>query len=474
MTPRVSLTMIVKNEAENLRACLDSVAPVVQEIVVVDTGSTDSTRAIAGRCGARVVDFPWCDHFAAARNAGIDHATGEWIFWLDADDRLDAPNRGKLGALFASLTSENAAYMMRCVSLSDGKNESQTSADHARLFRRHPQVRWQHRVHEQILPSVYRSGGSVRATDIVIEHTGYRDKALFRRKLERNLRLLELAQREEPDDPHILSHLGQTYLAFGRVAEALPHLRRGLERAGADGSSTRKLYGQLARAYYQTGQRSEALGVCRRGQSCHPDFAELVFLEGQLLSDLGDLSAAERSFRRLLQPGAPFVSGDAGLCGYKARQSLAAIYRRQGRIADAEMELNAIVAERPDYEPGWLALCELWAAQSRVAEIERAADRLQAAAPGSALSAIFRAWTHRLRGDLPAARRILGEVTGRDPLAFWPRVLLSDILLQEGRDLAEAERLLREVLALNADYAPARQKLSAVVQRRAANLEAGR
>jgi tetratricopeptide (TPR) repeat protein len=298
----------------------------------------------------------------------------------------------------------------------------------------------------------------------VIRHTGYREKGLYRKKLERNLRLLELARADDPDEPHILSHLGQTYLAFGRVAEALPHLRRGLELGGPAGSSTRKLYGQLARAYYQMGQRTDALAVCRAGQSSYPDFAELVFLEGQVLTDLGELAGAEACFARLLQPGAPFVSGDPGVCGYKARQSLAVLYRRQRRDAEAEAQLNAIVAERPDFEPAWLALCDLWSAQNRVAEIERAADRLQMAAPASALAAVFRAWTHRLRGDLPAAKRILGEIMARDPLAFWPRVLLGDVLLQEGRDLAAAERVLREVLSLNPDYAPARQKLTLLLQ----------
>src|SRR5262249_31493392 len=119
MPARVSLCLITKNEEANLPACLGSVADLVQEIVVADTGSTDRTKGVAAAWGARVVDFTWADDFASARNASLAPATGNWIFWLDGDERLDEANRGKLRALFAGLRPENAAYVMRQRSVSD-------------------------------------------------------------------------------------------------------------------------------------------------------------------------------------------------------------------------------------------------------------------------------------------------------------------------------------------------------------------
>src|SRR6516164_2873056 len=113
MRLRVSLCMIVKDEAANLPACLGSVADLVDEMIVVDTGSTDDTKTVAERLGANVYDFDWVDHFAAARNESIRHATGDWVFWLDGDERLDDDNRGKLRALFERLCDENAAYAMK-------------------------------------------------------------------------------------------------------------------------------------------------------------------------------------------------------------------------------------------------------------------------------------------------------------------------------------------------------------------------
>src|SRR5437667_7943437 len=86
MSNSLSLTMIVRNEEATLAACLSSAADLVDEIVVVDTGSTDGTKEVAARFGARVFDFPWRDDFAAARNESLSHARGNWILWLDGDE----------------------------------------------------------------------------------------------------------------------------------------------------------------------------------------------------------------------------------------------------------------------------------------------------------------------------------------------------------------------------------------------------
>lgn len=94
--------MIVRNEEQTLGPCLASVRDLADEIVIVDTGSTDRTRELARAAGARVFDFPWVDDFAAARNESLRHATGSWILWLDADDRLDERNHRQCRELFRS------------------------------------------------------------------------------------------------------------------------------------------------------------------------------------------------------------------------------------------------------------------------------------------------------------------------------------------------------------------------------------
>jgi glycosyltransferase involved in cell wall biosynthesis len=94
---------MARNEEAKLPACLQSAVDLVDEAIVVDTGSTDRTKEIAAGFGAKVFDFPWCDDFASGRNECIRHATGDFIFWMDADERVDQANREKLKALFDSL-----------------------------------------------------------------------------------------------------------------------------------------------------------------------------------------------------------------------------------------------------------------------------------------------------------------------------------------------------------------------------------
>src|SRR5262249_33603824 len=153
---------------------------------------TDRTVEIARRYGARVIQTTWPDSFSEARNVALAHATGEWAFWLDADDRLDAENAQKLEALMERLPDENVAFSMKCRCQYGPDPNEATVVDHVRLFRNDPRIRWRYRVHEQILPAVKDAGGRVLFADVTITHTGYVDLDLRQRKLARDLRLLEM------------------------------------------------------------------------------------------------------------------------------------------------------------------------------------------------------------------------------------------------------------------------------------------
>src|SRR5205823_6184177 len=121
--------------------------------------------------------------------------------------------------------------------------------DQIRLFRNRPDIRWDYRIHEQILPAVNRLGGGVRWADVVIDHVGYQESGARRHKLERNLRLLELDHADRPDDAFTLFNLGWTLLDLGRTDEALTHLQHALKQTKPSSSTLRKLYHLLALAY---------------------------------------------------------------------------------------------------------------------------------------------------------------------------------------------------------------------------------
>jgi tetratricopeptide (TPR) repeat protein len=254
--------------------------------------------------------------------------------------------------LLVSLGDGNAAFVMKCLCLPDGEGAGATVVDHVRLFRNHPQVRWRYRVHEQILPAIRQVGGEVRWTDVVIQHTGYRDPALRGRKLQRDLRLLHLELADQPEDPFTLFNLGSVYRELGRTDEALGCLRRSLDRSHPADSIVRKLYALIVGCHRELGQPELALAACRAGRGYYPDDAELLFAEGALLQERGDAVGAEVCLRRLLEtpPGAYFASVDTGLRGYKARHLLALLCYNQGRLDEAEAQWRAALAERPDFQ----------------------------------------------------------------------------------------------------------------------------
>jgi GT2 family glycosyltransferase/Tfp pilus assembly protein PilF len=466
--PRVSLCMIVRNEEANLPDCLTSAAGLFDEVIVVDTGSTDRTREIAAQHGARVFDFAWCDSFAAARNACLDHASGDWIFWMDADDRLDEPNRQKLRALLADLPSENVAYAMKCRCLGSPGSDAATVVDHVRLFRRHPQVRWRYRVHEQILPAVREQGGKVCWVDIVIHHVGYQDPALRRRKLDRDLRLLHLEDAEHPDQPFTLFNLGTVYQELGRPAEALPLLRRSLARSHPQDSIVRKLHALIVTCHRALGQQAEAQAACREGLQVCPDDTELLFLEAALRREQGDAFGAEIAGLQLLSacPAAHFASVDAGLKGYKTRHNLAVLYLQQGRLPEADYQWRQALAERPDFLPAWLGLGECALRLGNGDGVEDAARHLDAL-PGGEVEALgLRARGLLSRRAFAAARGLLEAARARFPRALLPRLLLSHVFLQEGRDDSAAEGALLDILELDPDHAQARHNLAVLRARR--------
>jgi glycosyltransferase involved in cell wall biosynthesis len=459
--------MIVRNEEHHLPDCLRSVAGLFDEIMIVDTGSNDGTRAVAESFGARVFDFPWPDSFGASRNESLRHARGKWILWLDADDRLDEENRRKLQEVLANLGDELDAYAMKVRSVLDSQRSTFRLLDQVRLFRNLPSIRWDYRIHEQILPAVNRAGGVVRWADVIIDHVGYVDASARRRKLERNLHLLELDYAARSDDGFTLFNLGWTMLDLGKTEEALTHLQRALEKTKPTSSTLRKLYHLLGLAYRHVNRKEEALQMCKEGLERFPLDAELLCEQGLLQRDEGDFRGAEKSWLSLLdsQRGQYFASEEVGLRGFRTRQLVAEIYRAQERQLEAEVQWRAALADRTDFEPVWMGLAELYLRGERWPELEYFLQDLEEKGLSPAKVGWLRARGQVQRGEIAAARRMLMSVVAHDTGALGPRVLLSQVLLQEGRDWTAAERALRDVLAIDPNHAETRHNLRVLLRR---------
>ncbi len=150
---------------------------------------------------------PGVDDFAAARNAALDHATGDYAFWLDADDVIDAGPKKKLASLFRTLDGGGGYRLTLLVNKLDPADPESRywSWQSLRLFPLRPDLRWTYRIHERIQPALDRAGIPLCDTNIQVRHTGYEDHALFWSKLDRNDRLVSLALAERPHDPYLLA-----------------------------------------------------------------------------------------------------------------------------------------------------------------------------------------------------------------------------------------------------------------------------
>ncbi len=200
-SPRISLCMIVRNEARLLPDCLASARGVWDELVVVDTGSTDESVQIAERSGAKVARIEWADDFAAARNTALDLASGEWVLILDADERVSTSLKEQLRAITTDPTVGAATVVIQNRLAHGGRRLSRL----LRVFRRDAGIRFKHRIHEDVTESVAtylsRTGTCLAALSGTVEHLGYqRSRMVERDKKARDVALLEAALAQSPDD----------------------------------------------------------------------------------------------------------------------------------------------------------------------------------------------------------------------------------------------------------------------------------
>ncbi|WP_457911922.1 glycosyltransferase, partial [Hydrogenibacillus schlegelii] len=315
---RLTLAMIVRNEAGRLSRALQSVRDVVDEMIVVDTGSTDGTPEIARAHGARVVAVPWQDDFSAARNAGLEFARGDWVFVLDADEWLEPADRGRLKALLWSpaLAAYEGGFVQIWNRLGDGR-EGVAVHPALRLFRNRPEHRFSGRVHEQIAAAIFRRkpDAALFVSDIRVHHDGYlRDVVRLRGKIERNERLLRQALLAAPDDPFLWYNLGVEALRRGAAAEAAQAFVRARETMAPAVSFAPLVYKYEALARRLAGDPDGARAVLEAGCRRYPHHPDLWHLWGEIEAAVGRLWAAEAAYATAyaLGPAPPGVPTEAG------------------------------------------------------------------------------------------------------------------------------------------------------------------
>ncbi|MGE0529158.1 MAG: glycosyltransferase, partial [Bdellovibrionales bacterium] len=356
-----SLCMIVRNGGPDLERCLTSVRDLVQEIIVIDTGSEDGSQELARGLGAKVVEIPWPDSFAAARNESLQHATGDWILWLDADEWIEGDNQTLLKQLLQNLPRENIAYLMRQSSPLAEAPHARVHVDQVRLFRNLPGLAWRYRVHEQILPSLREMGAEVYTTSIVIDHAGFAENTQQQGKVDRNLRLLELDLNENPNDAFTLFNLGAIAYSRRQNQIAQDFFQRSLLHCQPGDTLWPKIQCLLLRLQLEIGHLDQAWIHCQQGRNQCPSDVELLYWDAVLRKERQDFPGAEKALRELLNnlDQGQLNGIDAGLQGHRVHHLLGEILWGQGRPWEAEAHYQTAISDCPEYLPAWQDLARL-------------------------------------------------------------------------------------------------------------------
>jgi tetratricopeptide (TPR) repeat protein len=445
----LSLCMIVKDEEAMLGQCLAAVRDHVDEIVVVDTGSTDRTIEIAREYGATVLEREWTGDFAAARNVSFDAATGDWLLFLDADEVLVDGDGPRLREL-CGRTWREAFYLTE--TNHTGSLEDGTAVTHnaLRLFRNRPEYRFEGRIHEQIahrlpgfLPERFES------TTVRIEHYGYlgavRDA---KEKSRRNIELLERQVAEGMDSPFLHFNLGSEYAAAGDNPAALAAFQRAWTMVRDDPAKTAygflpSLCSRLVKAMRLCGLDADAIARGDEILAFLPTFTDIVFEQALAARAMGAADRAAELLETCLEWGdAPSAYSATVGCGtFLALSALGDLRREQGRLADAEPLLHRALVEHPRFlgtvDPLAATMLARGAEPAAVVEtVHRAFDHVTPAARFMLALALYEARA------VEEAEVELRAVLEAQPDAAVPRLALAEALLSQRRYTEAADEAL--------------------------------
>ncbi len=301
------LCMIAKDEEAFLKKCIESVRDIVDEIVVVDTGSADNTAKLARELGADVYPYTWEDSFALARNYAMSKAKSDWLLLLDADERLERADHEALLSFIRTTTFDGAHLRIR--NYTGSYSPDQYSLHNAlRLLRNNGQYRFHGAIHEQIT-SEHTDNISARFTtlDVTVHHFGYLDDVVKRKdKRKRNLPLLEKQLEADPDEPFTLFNLGNEHLSLKDYQKAISYYEASLEKLGDQRIAFGPhLYLRMVTCYTALGQHEKALRTIREGLAAYPRCTDLVFLRADIERKLKRFTLAIDSLEACLKMGAP-------------------------------------------------------------------------------------------------------------------------------------------------------------------------
>src|SRR5262245_2430660 len=345
----LSAALIVKNEERCLERCLQSLQDLVDEVVVVDTGSTDRTREIASDCGARLYDFAWVDDFAAARNHALDLARGEWIFYIDADERVRPCSPCEFRAQLMD-PSGVAHYVLL------HPRPQFTPYWELRVFRNDARIRFRGIMHENIWPGIdaYRAahGGTIGYSSLVFDHDGYEGDQ--HQKHLRNLPLLRKALQEDPSRVFSWCHLANVYVALDQEELAEQAWQTALnlvrQKQWLQAEDSLPFIGLIQ---WQGARGDDVEPLLMEALQRFPQHLQLLWLRGKTLMSAGQFEAAISLFERLVACGQTgdfdrSMAYDVRLFDLFPYDALAACHFKLGHYAESRHYFELVATFAPE------------------------------------------------------------------------------------------------------------------------------
>ena len=352
MSNTVSLCMIVKNEERFLPACLKSVKDIVDEIILLDTGSTDNTLSIAKSFSAIIHFYKWNNNFSDARNESLKYATKDWILIMDGDDEFCSEDLETFKQLINSDLDENAVYFFETLNYGGNSiNDNDICVNlNPRLFKNNHGFHYEGAVHNQLVNSLY----SIQdiSCPIKIYHYGYlSDVMASKQKRSRNIPLLEEQLKQDPENKYAHFNLANEYYSEDNYSKALEHYNKAFENFNPNSGYGFILIARIVVTAYTLGQYDKALEIADIGIKYYPQFTDLYYLKSLVYNRRNMPTLEISTLEKCIELGDPpldyrFIYGTGS---FKAHYDLANVYMR---LKDYDSAYNCYVdtiRSKPDF-----------------------------------------------------------------------------------------------------------------------------
>ncbi|WP_026486299.1 glycosyltransferase [Caldanaerobius polysaccharolyticus] len=334
----LSLCLITKDEEKNIARCINSVKDIVDEIVVVDTGSKDRTVEIAESFGAKVIHAKWEDDFSKAKNIAIENATSDWILFLDADEEIAKEDVPKIKELMQDDSVE--AYLLKFINYAGYTVGNASTEVHYnfRLFRNNGRLKYIYPVHENLRDIVENRVPVYKKSDVTILHYGYLNETrVEKNKTERYIRLILNYLMQHPDDQFQHSNLAVEYYNAGQYDKALKHLLIASRNIDLNTFGATRIIRYLIATYTALKDYDTALKIAEDAKAYYSDMADYPYLEGMIYFEQKRYEKAIEVFKECLEIGEykGILVALGGTGSYRARYMRAMCFERLNRLNDA-------------------------------------------------------------------------------------------------------------------------------------------